>query len=195
VKGIGAALVVLVVCGGGGVAYAWGGGGGGGNHCNASASTGSDGKNCPSLDIVWQNPSGVTPGPNVQCTLALNTSALTVLIGGLAPGTNCTFFASLANVGKDDVSLTENVTLSAPASCRLFTYGDNIPANPARELRSGSSYGFQGKVGLSSSAGNRCQGAVATFLVTITGSQSSSPCGNGPGGPQVAAGSRSPAVA
>jgi len=194
VKWIGPALVILVLAASGGVAYACGGGGGGGNHCNAGASTGSDGKNCPSLDIVWQNPSGVTPGPNVRCTLALNSSSLTILIGGLAPGTNCTFFASLANVGKDDVSLTENVSLSAPATCRLFSYGDNIPSNPARELRSGSAYGFQGKVGLSSTAGNSCQGAVATFFVTITGSQYSSPCGNGPGGPQVVTGARSPAA-
>jgi hypothetical protein len=109
----------------------------------------------------------------VSCTLSLTPSLLTVTVTHLAPGQSCTFSAKLANVGTTMVALTETVVLSHPARCALFTYHDNLPSHPVATLASGHQFPFQGVVTLSPTATNACQGAVATFHVTITGTSQS----------------------
>ena len=167
------ALAVVVLVGTGGVAYACGGGGGGGG-CGGP----SGGHGCQTdLEIIWKNPSSASPAPSfVTCTLGLTPSTLTVVAGNMAPGAVCTFSGVLANVGHEGVTLTETVSISEPHKCQKFVYSDNIPHTPARQLSAGATYSFQGTISLSSSAGNTCQGAMATIAVTITGTESSG-CG------------------
>jgi hypothetical protein len=105
--------------------------------------------------------------------LALTPSLLTVVVSHLAPGQSCTFSAQLTNVGTTKVALTELVLLSRPARCPQFTYHDNLPSSPVPTLAPGRSFPYQGLVSLGSTAGNACQGAVATFHVTITGTAKS----------------------
>jgi len=164
------AIAVVCLVGTGGIAYACSSGGGGG--CGGS---GHGGASCPpSLEIMWKNPSGVHPGaPFVACHLGLTSTELTISVGNLLPGTSCTFSAVLANVGQEAVTLSESVTISEPKKCLKFLYSDNVPHSPARTLPSGGTFSVQGSVGLSASAGNACQGAGASFLVVITGSEES----------------------
>jgi hypothetical protein len=165
------ALVVAVIAGVGGVAYACGGGG---SHCKQSWQD--PDHNCkPYVDIVWQNPSGVSPSPaSVQCTLTLTSSLLTVTAGGLLPGAGCQFHAVLANIGSKTATLTESVSISEPHSCAKFSYSDNVPSSPPNKISSGGTFAFQGQVSLASSAGNTCQGASATISVVVTGTETSS---------------------
>jgi len=164
VRWVAAVLAVLVLAASGGIAYACQVG----PPCQTGWYT-QNGKCVPSVDIVWENPSGVLPGALVLCALTLTPQELTVVVSHLGPGTSCTFHASLANVGKYTVSLTESVSISAPSKCRLFTYSDNIPSSPPRQLKAGAEYAFAGTVGLKAGAGTACEGAVATFSVIITG--------------------------
>ncbi len=167
------AVLVVALASAGGVAYACGGSSGG---CNGG--NGGNGGNCQnSAGLVWTNPSGVTPGTGVSCVLTLTSSQLTVAVAKLAPGLGCTFHAALENTGQVTLSLSEEVSTHVPSTCTLFTYSDNIPATPAHQLNPSASYAFQGSIQLGSTAGKACEGAVATFTVTITGTQVQPPCG------------------
>jgi hypothetical protein len=161
-------VAVLVLVGTGGIAYACAGGGGGGG-------CGKGGHGCPpTVQIVWQNPSSAHSSQTfATCAVALSPSDLTVTVHNLAPGTTCTFSAVLANVGQKAVTLTEVVSILEPHACPQFSYSDNVPHSPARLLPSGNSYSFHGSISLNPSAGNHCQGAFATIVVTITGTESS----------------------
>ncbi len=167
------ALVVVVIAASGGVAFACGGGGGSG--CNQ----GHDDSKCPTLQIEWKNPSStVGNAAYVHCQLSLTTSTLTATADVLAPGTSCTINAVLANVGSVAVTLSQSISIGQPHACPLFTYTDNLPNSPPRELASGGTFSYQGVIGLSPTAGNACRGASTVIVVTITGTEQSSGCGD-----------------
>ncbi len=166
-------LVVAVIAASGGVAFACGGGGGSG--CDQSH----DGSKCTTLQIEWKNPSGtVASASYVHCQLSLTTSTLTAVADVLAPGTSCTIAAVLANVGSVAVTLSQTISIGEPHACPLFTYTDNLPNSPPRELASGGTFSYQGVIGLSPTAGNACRDASTVIVVTITGTEQSSGCGN-----------------
>lgn len=162
-------VAVVVAIGTGGVAYACGGGGG----CNLPGGHQDD---CSSnAQVDWKNPtSAAVPSSFEHCSISLSPATLTVGVSNLVPGSACSFAALLANVGQLSVVLTEAVSLSEPHGCHWFTYSDNLPQSPPRTLAVGSTFSFAGVFGLSSSAGNACQGSSASVEVTITGTGSSS---------------------
>jgi hypothetical protein len=169
---LGVTVVVVVLAGFGGVGYAWSQGGVGGG-CGASLGDGYGG-GCPTVGLIWQNPSGVAPSPSsVGCTLGgIGSSTLTVAVTRLAPGQSCGFHAALENVGENAVSLTEVVSIHQPSACPLFEYSDNVPTWPPAVIAPGHAFAFEGTISLSEAATNVCEGTEATVEVTITGTQS-----------------------
>jgi hypothetical protein len=163
------ALVVSAIVGFGGVAFACGGGGGGGG-CDGGFNDGHGGDCQKNPDLVWTTPTSAVPSHSpVTCTLGRTTSTLTVVVTHLAPGQNCTFSAHLENVGEVPAKVNEAVSISHPSNCALFQYSDNLPSSPELALEADHYYAYSGKIALSGSAGNACQGAAATIVVTLTG--------------------------
>ena len=157
--------VVAVLVGAGAVAYACGQGGGcGGLHQPA----------CPTpKGIFWVSYSTPLPSaPNVKCTISIDSRTNTLVEGasGLGPGQWCSYAAELKNTDDKIVSITERVTGVEPTGCTSFGYSDNIPSTPPPTISSDHSFGYHGKLSLSSPAPPACgrTGAVAEFYVVIT---------------------------
>jgi len=159
-----AALVAL-----GGVGWACGGGGGG---CNG----GFDGKCSESPEIAWVSPASTTASARtVVCAVTATSSALTASAKALYPGTHCWLNATLEDMGSGAVDLVPHIAATLPAGCTLFVYSDNLlSAAPEVELAPGHSYAYRASYGLGATAGNACEKASATFVVTITASGTSS---------------------
>jgi len=172
VRGIPLAGVVATFLALSGVAFACGYSGQCGGH------DGYDHGCSPSNGLEWINPSSTAPSaPSVGCTVSHSESTLTVAVSGLSPGASCSFAGTLENTGSDALSLTATIVATQPHTCRLFVYGDNLVglAHPP-SLAGGHTFAYSAKISLAPTAGNACEGAAATFTVTIAGSQSSSPC-------------------
>lgn len=168
----------ILIAASGSVAYACGGGHGGGG-CDTSSHGQGSGSQCNQPDIVWENPSGhLGSAASVACSLTLTTSTLYAVVGNLAPGQNCTFYAVLANIGTATASLSQSISTSQPATCRLFSLTDNLPSNPVKDLAPKGTFDLRGSISLSGAATNKCQAAAASFSVTITGTETE--CGPGP---------------
>jgi hypothetical protein len=160
------AMVVATIIAFGGVAFACGQGGG----CGDPHAGGQGGDCQKNPDIVWTTPTSTAPSATpVTCSLSLTSSTLTVVVTHLAPGQACAFTAHLKNIGSGDAEVNEAVAISHPAGCSFFRYSDNVPTSPALGLAAGHSFSFSAAISLASGAGNACQGAVATILVTLTG--------------------------
>jgi len=168
---IGVVIVVVILSGFGGVAYAWSQGVSDGG-CGARLTSGNGG-GCPTVGLIWQNPSGVVSSPSsVGCTLGgIGSNALTVTVTRLAPGQSCGFYAALENVGVNPVSLTEAVSIHQPSVCPLFEYSDNVPTGPLAVIAPSHFFSFEGTISLSGAATDVCEGTEATVDVTITGTQ------------------------
>lgn len=147
-----------------GVAFACGGGGGCGDLWYGGCSTPSD--------LVWVSPSSATPSvPWVGCTVEHWESTLTVTVTGLTPGTDCGFQGTLQNVGRTILHLYDQIQVKEPPWCRWFVYSDNlVGAFHPPELAPGHTFAYSAEISLASSAGSSCQGASATFVVTISSS-------------------------
>lgn len=146
-----------------GVAFACGGGGGcdgtwGGSHCSERS------------DLVWVNPAATAPSATwVGCTISFTSSVLTVTVSNLAPGANCQFSGTLKNLGHQSVHLFSQIRAHEHRACPWFVYSDNVVgAVHPPSLAPGHTFSYGAEIALSSLAGNACQGASATFTVTLS---------------------------
>jgi hypothetical protein len=143
------------------VGFACGGGGG----CDRSP------ENChPESQLVWVNPTSATPSASwVTCSVSRSSSLLTVTVSELSPGSFCSILGTLENTGHESVHLYEQVQVTEPRGCRLFIYADNLLGLVhAPTLNAGGKFAYSAEISLSAAAGNGCQGASATFHVTIS---------------------------
>lgn len=184
-------VTAVLIGAGGSVAYACGGGGGhggcqgpgdqAGSHDQGGGGQGGN-NNCQGQpDLVWQNPSGsLGSARSVSCSLTLTSSNLYLTVSGLLPGQNCTFHAILANIGSATAALSQTISVDQPSACPDFVISDNLPAHPSPNLAPKGTFAMHGALTLSASAKNGCEGAKATFVVTITGTGNSQ-CDGVPG--------------
>ncbi|HTW55635.1 MAG TPA: hypothetical protein VMG36_04210 [Thermoplasmata archaeon] len=170
-KGIPLAGVVATFLALSGVAFACG--------YSGQCGSGHDSQGCSTPSgLEWVNPNSATPSaPGIGCTVSHSDSTLTIAVTGLSPGGSCAFAGTLENTGSSAVGLAAQITANQPHACRLFVYGDNLVGllQPP-SLAGGHTFAYSAKISLAAAAGNACEGAAATFVVTISGSQPSSPC-------------------
>jgi hypothetical protein len=156
-----AVLVVVLVMSG--VGFACGDGGSGchgdrDDHCRSS----------PQIEWVAPVSTGAVGGA-VGCAVSFTPSVVTWDLSFLVPGAGCSLEGTIENVGTSPTTLSEDVHAFEPASCRLFTYTDNLlGASPSPLLPPGHTFTYQAELSLSASAGNACEHAAATFEVTIS---------------------------
>lgn len=166
VVGLAAACLALS-----GVAFACGGGG-----CNGNQG----GQGCQqSASLVWVSPTttSVTPSTTL-CSASASTSTLSVSVQQLVPGAECVVHATLKNTGEQSITLSASIVSHPAPGCPLFSYTDNLLGlvHPP-SLLADHTFAYQATVLLSTAAGNACEGAGASWTVTI-GQQA--PCGQAP---------------
>ncbi|MCI4322525.1 MAG: hypothetical protein L3K03_00625 [Thermoplasmata archaeon] len=127
------------------------------------------------LSLAVTNWSTETSQSYVGCWGWTSGSNLSIEAAPLAPGDWCEVFANITNAGNVPATVTAWTSL-APGSC--FDWVVISPSESGSStVAPGASIQFQGALGLSSEAGNSCQGAVGNLVVNFDASASTSDAG------------------